>query len=184
MSALTFLGTYLLRIDFAIPGGRVMIHFGTTFCIISAILFGGMCGGLSGGIGMAMFDLSSGTFVAYAPFTFILKFVVGFVCGKIASVPAKITTTTDQNPQHTTKYGIYTGAKTSSKYTSVAIISAVLINVIGSPLINITIKVLIYGLEIQTALLTAWISFIAALINGVITTIICIPLAKFIKNFS
>lgn len=191
MSALTFLGVYFLRIDFAIPGGRTMIHFGNAFCIISAILFGGVCGGLSGGIGMALFDLTSGNFVAYAPFTFILKFIVGFVCGKIAFIPIRsnpkeyvsVENPISQSKRYYLKSVFSTPGIRNDKYIPIAVVSALAINVIGSPLINIIVKVLIYGVELQTALITSWANFLSALINGIIMAAICIPLANFIKKF-
>lgn len=71
------------------PIGNTMIHLGNSLCLIAALLLGGIGGGIAGGVGMALFDVSSAAFAVYAPFTFIQKFLAGFVCGKIAYMKGK-----------------------------------------------------------------------------------------------
>ena len=88
MAALCFAGTFI-NIPIPVAVGNTMIHLGNTLCLLAALLLGGSGGGLSGGIGMALFDLSSAAFAAYAPFTFVQKFLAGFVCGKIAFMRGK-----------------------------------------------------------------------------------------------
>ena len=81
MAALCFAATYFLRIE--LPGTRV--HFGAAICMLAALLFGPLIGGLTGAIGMSMTNLLGTALGAVdAPFTFIMRFVQGFFCGWIA----------------------------------------------------------------------------------------------------
>ena len=79
-TALSYLGA---RINFplAIAGGKTMFHLGNSFCLIAALLLGGVWGGTAGALGMALFDLTSEGYQYYVPQTLILKFFIGIICG-------------------------------------------------------------------------------------------------------
>lgn len=83
LAAICFVATYI-----HIPFGKAMVHLGTTAIFISAMLFGGVKGGLAGGIGLGLFDLLGG-FVAYAPWTLLTKGLTGLVCGLISRAGQK-----------------------------------------------------------------------------------------------
>ena len=59
-----------------------LIHLGNVPLFICAILFGKKSGALAGGIGMGLFDLLSG-WTAWAPFTFVIVAIMGYVVGAI-----------------------------------------------------------------------------------------------------
>ncbi len=59
------------------------MHLGTLVSLIIAIKFGKEYGAISGGIGMAIFDIFS-PYAAWAPGTLIVRLLVGFIVGKIA----------------------------------------------------------------------------------------------------
>lgn len=82
MAALTFA---LSLISIPIPTflGISRIHLGNSMCILAGLLLGGMNGGLAAGIGSFIYDLTNPVYIASAPFTFISKFAMGFVAGKI-----------------------------------------------------------------------------------------------------
>ncbi len=69
------------RINIPMPTGD-MIHLGNFVMILTALLLGGLEGGLVGSLGMGLYDL---VFFSNRPFTilrtFILKFIVGFLVG-------------------------------------------------------------------------------------------------------
>lgn len=46
-----------LKINIPTPGGTTAIHFGNTFCVLAALLIGGVEGGIAGAIGMGLADL-------------------------------------------------------------------------------------------------------------------------------
>ncbi len=64
--------------------GNPFLHMGNMFVILSALLFTGTIGGLSGSIGMGLFDLMNG-YASSVPKTVILKFGIGAVVGCIAA---------------------------------------------------------------------------------------------------
>ena len=69
--ALTYVFTAFVnvRLPIAANGGLIM-----------AILFGKKTGAIAGGVGMGLFDLLSG-WTAWAPFTFIIVGIMGYVVG-------------------------------------------------------------------------------------------------------
>jgi uncharacterized membrane protein len=69
-----------IRLPISINGG--LIHLGTGMLIISAIVFGGKKGAVAGAFGMALFDVLSG-WLAWAPFTFIIRGVMGYIIGRL-----------------------------------------------------------------------------------------------------
>lgn len=80
MVALAYVGTFIM---IPLPtGGK--IHLGNLVCIISALLLGGVKGGLIGSIGMGLNDLH---FFLDTPSTIIqtiiMKFFMGLICGLI-----------------------------------------------------------------------------------------------------
>lgn len=50
-------------------------------CLLSGFLLGPIGGGLSAGIGSALYDLTSPAYVTSAPFTFVFKFLMAWACG-------------------------------------------------------------------------------------------------------
>ena len=78
-AALCYVGT---MIHIPLPSGG-MIHLGNFFCILAALLCGGLVGGFAGGIGCGLYDLIIYSdpvgFVQY----FILKFIMGFLVGSL-----------------------------------------------------------------------------------------------------
>jgi len=83
MAALTFVFTMFFRIDIPTPLGKTMLHLGNVMCLLSGLLFGPVRGGLAGGIGSMMYDLFDPLFISESWITFINKFLMSFVAGKI-----------------------------------------------------------------------------------------------------
>lgn len=81
--ALVFVGTKFIniRLPFAPNGG--LVHMGNPVLFMAAILFGRKKGAAAGAFGMALFDLMSG-WVAWAPFTFVIRGVMGYLIGRVA----------------------------------------------------------------------------------------------------
>lgn len=87
--ALVYVATYFLRVPLpAIVGTKTMIHMGNVMCILSGLVLGPIPGGLAAGIGSGLFDLTT-DYVTSAPFTLVFKFLMAFVCGKIAFAKGK-----------------------------------------------------------------------------------------------
>ncbi len=80
LTALVFVATMALHIPNGVGG---VIHLGDSMIFMAAIVFGWKYGAVSGSIGGAMFDLMT-PYAVYAPYTFLIKAVMGFVVGNIA----------------------------------------------------------------------------------------------------
>lgn len=79
-SALAFAGA---AIHIPLPTGG-MIHLGNFICLMAAVLCGPIVGGISGALGMGLYDglIYYGSMVHPGTFrTIILKFIIGFVVG-------------------------------------------------------------------------------------------------------
>ncbi|MCI8669084.1 MAG: ECF transporter S component [Lachnospiraceae bacterium] len=81
-TALTYVFTAFINIRLPITANGGLIHLGNIPLFIGAITFGSSVGAISGGIGMALFDLLSG-WTVWAPFTLVIVALMGYTMGKI-----------------------------------------------------------------------------------------------------
>lgn len=81
--ALTFVATAFINIRLPIMANGGLIHLGNVPLFLAAMIFGKKTGAVAGAFGMGLFDLLSG-WTAWAPFTFIIVGIMGYVVGKIA----------------------------------------------------------------------------------------------------
>lgn len=82
-TALTYVFTAFVNVRLPIAANGGLVHLGNVPLFIGAILFGKRVGAISGGVGMALFDLLSG-WTLWAPFTLITVGAMGFAAGAIA----------------------------------------------------------------------------------------------------
>lgn len=82
-AALSFVAISLIHIPYPAPVGQPFIHFGNMVTILAALLIGGWEGGLSGSIGMGLYDIVTGYGFATIK-TIILKFGIGLFTGLFA----------------------------------------------------------------------------------------------------
>ncbi len=104
--ALTLIATAYVNVKLPISSNGGLIHLGNVPFFICAILFGKKNGAIVGACGMGLFDLCSG-WTLWAPFTFIIVGLMGYVIG------------------------IITEEKKGIQYQLIAILCACLIKVIG-----------------------------------------------------
>lgn len=81
--ALTFVATWLINIRLPLVGSGGLIHLGNVPLFVGGMLFGRKTGAIAGAFGMALFDLMSG-WTAWAPFTFAIVGLMGYVIGWFA----------------------------------------------------------------------------------------------------
>lgn len=158
MAALCFTATFI-NIPISLPIGNAMVHMGNTVCIIAALLLGGLKGGLAGGIGMAMFDLTNPVFVIYAPFTFVQKFMMGFVCGSLA---------------HKKNY--------SKAKIVLAVVLGSFTNLIFAQVSAVMVNVAIMGKNWDAVLASASAAMVINIINAVLASISSLVIYPAIKN--
>ena len=82
MTALVYVFTAFVNIKLPIAANGGLIHLGNVPLFIGAILFGRKVGAISGGVGMALFDLFSG-WTVWAPFTLVTVGLMGYAVGLI-----------------------------------------------------------------------------------------------------
>lgn len=80
--ALVFVCTVFVNVRLPIAANGGLIHLGNVPLFIIAILYGRWLGALSGGLGMALFDVLGGWFL-WAPFTLLIVGLMGYTVGAI-----------------------------------------------------------------------------------------------------
>ncbi|AOT71655.1 ECF transporter S component [Geosporobacter ferrireducens] len=81
--SLVFIATKFINIRLPISINGGLIHLGNTMLFLAAIVFGKKKGAVAGAFGMGLFDIASG-WMAWAPFTFIIRGIMGYIIGSIA----------------------------------------------------------------------------------------------------
>lgn len=85
MAAAVYVASAFLQIPIPTAIGSTRIHMGNVCCLLSGMLLGPLAGGLAAGIGSMFFDLTNPAYITSAPFTFVFKFLMAWLCGKIIS---------------------------------------------------------------------------------------------------
>lgn len=153
-----------------LPGGTAL-HVGNAFCVLCALMLGGVYGGLAGSIGMTIADLLDPVYITSAPKTFILKLCIGLITGLVAHKLAHITESHDQ------KYVF--------KWTILSSVAGLAFNVIFDPLVGYLYN-LALGMDANAAnILVKWSSaatFINAVASVIIVTILYMALRPVMKK--
>ncbi len=161
MAALCYVAFTYLKIPIPVPGGdTVALHIGNAFCVLAALLLGGVYGGLAGSIGMTIADILDPMYITSAPKTFILKFLIGLIAGFIAHKIAHI------SEDHTKAYVF--------KWSLIASIASLGFNVIADPIFGYFYKNFILGVPSPAAkIMSTWAAGVTA-INAVAGTIVVV----------
>jgi len=65
-----------------------LVHLGNTALFTAAIVFGKKKGAIAGAVGMGLFDILSAWYI-WAPFTFVIRLVQGYIIGQIVYAKGK-----------------------------------------------------------------------------------------------
>ena len=155
-AALCYVGATFIKIY--IPVGTVssMFHFGNTFCVLAALLVGGVWGGLAGAVGMTISDLTT-RYVTSAPKTFVLKLFIGLIVGLVAHKVFKL------SEEH------------SKKYTAIATVvssaAGMIFNIFADPIVGYFYKTYILGVPQDLSKALAKIGALTTSVNAVIAVI-------------
>lgn len=87
--ALTLVATAFINVKLPIAANGGLIHLGNVPLFVAAILFGKRTGAIAGAFGMGLFDLLSG-WTAWAPFTFVIVGLMGYIVGAITEKKNKL----------------------------------------------------------------------------------------------
>ena len=150
MAALAYIAFTFLQIKIPTPGGTTSFHLGNTFCVLAALLLGGVPGGVAGAVGMGIGDLLDPTYVVVAPKTFILKFGIGVITGLVAHRVFKI-------------------QKLEGKQLVIGVVASTLI---AEPLFSYFYTSVLLGAPSQAALALASWNAVTTITNAVIAIVI------------
>lgn len=91
MAALTMVGS-ALRITLPISiGGSTAFHLGNILCVLSGLIMGPWFGGLSAGLGSAIYDMTNPVYIKDCGITFLTKGAMGLVAGLVAGKEKSLT---------------------------------------------------------------------------------------------
>lgn len=159
MAALCFVSFTFLQIKLPLPGGdATSLHIGNAFCVLAALLLGGVYGGLAGAIGMTIADILDPVYIVGAPKTFVLKLCIGLIVGLVAHRIAKINESTDK--------------KYVARWSVIASIAGLGFNVIADPIVGYFYKQYILGQPQEMAEILAKWSTAATFVNAVVSTVL------------
>ena len=159
MAALCFVSFTFLQIKIPMPGGdATSIHIGNAFCVLAALLRGGVYGGLAGAVGMTIADIMDPVYILGAPKTFVLKLCIGLIVGLVAHRAAKINESTDK--------------KYIFRWSVIASVAGLGFNVIADPLVGYFYKQYVLGQPQQMAEVLAKWSTATTFVNAVVSTIL------------
>lgn len=159
LAALCYVSFTFLQIKIPMPGGdATSLHIGNAFCVLGALLVGGVYGGLAGAIGMSIADIMDPVYITVAPKTFVLKFCIGLIVGLVAHKVAKINESTDK--------------KYIFKWSVIAAAFGLGFNVIADPLVGYFYKQYILGQPQEMASVLAKWSTMTTFVNAIVSTIL------------
>ncbi len=152
--ALVFLATGFINIRLPLMANGGLIHLGNVPLFLAAIIFGKKTGAISGSFGMALFDLFSG-WALWAPFTFVVVGIMGYVVGKIT-----------EKEEHDTVL-----------WYLIAVVAALIIKIVGY---YIAEAIIYSNWTVPVASIPG--NIVQVVTAGIITLIVAKPLKKQIKS--
>ncbi|WP_294352660.1 ECF transporter S component [uncultured Clostridium sp.] len=168
LAALCYISFTFLQIKIPVPGGdATSIHIGNAFCVLAALLLGGVYGGLAGAIGMTIADLMDPVYITVAPKTFILKLCIGLITGLIAHKIAKISKSNNK------KYIL--------KWSIISSIGALAFNVVFDPIVGFFYKQYLLGMPQDAATILAKLSALTTFVNAIVSTILVVLIYNAIR---
>ena len=160
MAALSLVAYLFFRVPFY---GGSSFHLGNTFTALTAMLLDGVSGGLAGAIGLALADVVAGD-PGYAITTFILKFIIGLVCGAVSHKVIHLRTFPTDNKLK------YVAAVTASAF------SGLLVNVFTDPFIGYFRNLYIFGQPAEFVSVVTKIASGVTLVNSLLSTVCAVVL--------
>ncbi len=162
-AALSYISFQFLKIPIKLPGagGSTYFHLGNTFVVLGALMLGGVYGGLAGGIGMAIADITSGEPI-YAITTLFLKLMIGLIAGLVAHQIGHI-----NEKKETKQYMIWCGA---------AAVISLGANIVMDPFVGFLRNKYLFEVDAHltdiVAKLTAGVTFVNAVLSVIAVLIL------------
>ena len=157
MIALCYVSFTFLQIKIPTPVGFTSFHLGNTFCVLAALLLGGVPGGIAGAVGMGIGDLLDPVYITVAPKTLILKMGIGLVTGLLAHKVFHITKKTGKD--------LY-------RCVVLSCTGGMVFNMIGEPVISYLYYLIALGNAEKAATYLAVAKFVTTGVNAVLAIVI------------
>ncbi len=157
MTALCYVAFTFLQIKIPTPVGFTSFHLGNTFCVLAALLLGGVPGGLAGAIGMGIGDLLDPVYITVAPKTIVLKFGIGVVTGLLA---------------HKVFHVQKEEGKSLYQKVVLSCTGGMVFNLIGETLLSYLYYLILLGNAEKAASYLAAAKFVTTAVNGVLAIVI------------
>ena len=157
MAALSFVAYEFFRIPNVLGTGS-SFHLGNTFTALTAMLLDGVSGGLAGAIGLSLADLVAGD-PGYALTTFLLKLIIGLVCGAAAHRLCHL--------QDTPRPGAPRGGYLLR--VGFSALSGLLVNVLTDPLVGYFRNRYLFGQTVDLATVVAKVASGVTLVNSLLS---------------
>ncbi|MBR5340925.1 MAG: ECF transporter S component [Erysipelotrichaceae bacterium] len=142
-------------------GTSTAIHIANAIVVLSSWFLGPVYGGLAGAIGLSIADVFDPRYIASAPKTFILKFLIGLIAGHVANL-LKL-------DEHTERNDVI-------KITTVSAFAGLAFNVIADPIVGYLYRNYILGIPQEAAkIIATWVAGATA-INAVICVFVSVIL--------
>ena len=156
-AALCYIGFTFCKIDIPVGAEKTAFHLGNVFCVLAALLLGGLWGGLAGAVGMTIADLTT-AYVTSAPKTFVLKLCIGLITGLLA-----------HKVFHISKEGERKVPLSLATVLSCA--GGMAFNVVADPVAGYFYKMYILGVPQQAATIWAKMGAMTTAVNAVVAVI-------------
>ena len=156
-AALCYIGFTYCKIDIPVGGEKTAFHFGNVFCVLSALLLGGLWGGMSGAIGMTIADLTT-AYVTSAPKTFVLKLCIGLIAGWVAHSIFQLSHEKERKAPLPVA-------------TVLSCAAGMAFNIVADPLVGYLYKMYLMGIPQDAATLLAKISALTTSVNAAIAVV-------------
>lgn len=156
-AALCYIGFTYARIDIPVGDSKTAFHLGNVFCVLAALLLGGLWGGMAGAVGMTLADLTT-AYVISAPKTFLLKLCIGLITGFVAHTVFALSRDKER--------------KVSLPVATVLSCTAgMAFNVVADPLVGYFYKTYVLGVPQELASVWAKVGALTTAVNAVVAVI-------------
>lgn len=156
-AALCYIGFTYCKIDIPVGAEKTAFHLGNVFCVLAALLLGGLWGGLAGAIGMTVADLTT-AYVTSAPKTFVLKLCIGLITGLVAHKVFRISREGERKVS-------------LPAATVISCACGMAFNVVADPVVGYFYKTYILGVPQEAAAIWVKIGALTTAVNAVVAVI-------------
>jgi len=157
-AALCYVGFAFFQIKIPVGDSSTSFHLGNVFCVLAALLIGGMWGGLAGAVGMTIGDLLDPVYITSAPKTFLLKLGIGLITGFVAHRIFQLS----REKERKVPLAVATVLSCSA---------GMAFNIVADPLVGYFYKMYIMGVPQDAATILAKMSAVTTSVNAVIAVI-------------